>query len=181
MECTWRRYTDVAFPSYRYVPREQPHPVTDPRGHSYRPPGATPEPPAVLVRPEEWRRSQEYLYGCDLHNHAYWWEAHEAWESLWHVADRRGPQGHLLQGLIQVATCHLKLRMGNLRGVRSLRGKYKSHLRRVLDAEPGPRFMGLDVRAWLRAVEGYYERRLLGDPEGAHHDPAAFPYIVLDG
>jgi hypothetical protein len=32
--------------------------------------------------------SDAFLWGLDLFNHYYYWEAHEAWEGLWQVADR---------------------------------------------------------------------------------------------
>ncbi len=35
--------------------------------------------------------SDAFLWGLDLFNHGYYWEAHEAWEGLWQVADRDGP------------------------------------------------------------------------------------------
>ncbi|TGQ49534.1 DUF309 domain-containing protein, partial [Mesorhizobium sp. M1C.F.Ca.ET.210.01.1.1] len=27
-----------------------------------------------------------FRWGIDLFNHGYYWEAHEAWEPLWHAA-----------------------------------------------------------------------------------------------
>jgi hypothetical protein len=40
-----------------------------------------------------------FLWGLDLFNHGYYWEAHEAWEGLWQVADRDGPLRVLFKGL----------------------------------------------------------------------------------
>ena len=101
------RYCDTPFPAYRFIPGRSPHPTADSRGHSYRVPGS-PSPAVTLVSPSEWARSIDYLYGCDLYNHAYWWEAHEAWEGLWQLTDKAGIQGRFLQGLIQASACHLK-------------------------------------------------------------------------
>jgi hypothetical protein len=36
--------------------------------------------------PEDWRSCDLYLYGIDLFNHGYWWEAHEALEDVWLAA-----------------------------------------------------------------------------------------------
>jgi hypothetical protein len=41
-----------------------------------------------------------FLWGLDLFNHGYYWEAHEAWEGLWQVVDRGGPSRMLFKGLI---------------------------------------------------------------------------------
>ena len=50
-----------------------------------------------------------FLYGVDLYNHGYLWEAHEAWEGLWHQAKRDALQAEFLQGLIQCAAAALKV------------------------------------------------------------------------
>src|SRR3981081_2703360 len=86
-------------PPYAFVPGRSPHPVSDPAGHSY---GQPPEKPPPLD-PARWSESPTYLYGFDLFNYGYYWEAHETWESLWHAAGRRGPVATLLKGLIKLA------------------------------------------------------------------------------
>ena len=58
--------------------------------------------------PDKWHSCEEYLYGIDLFNHGYWWEAHEALEAVWAAAGRRTKTGFFVQGLIQVAVAHLK-------------------------------------------------------------------------
>lgn len=73
--------------------------------------------PAPL-QPAAWRDSVEYLYGVDLFNHGYYWEAHEAWESLWHAAGRTGVVANFLKGLIKLAAAGVKSREGNAQGVR---------------------------------------------------------------
>src|SRR5262249_53480892 len=80
----------------------------DPAGHSY---GASPESPPPLD-PAHWDQSSTYLYGFDLFNHGYYWEAHETWEALWHAAGRRGAVATLLKGLIQLAVSGVKIRQG---------------------------------------------------------------------
>ena len=51
---------------------------------------------------EEWRACRDYLYGIDLFNHGYYWEAHEVWEGLWVACGRRGPTAIYLQALISL-------------------------------------------------------------------------------
>ncbi len=71
-----RLVSDRELPAYAYVPGESPHPTRDRDGHSFGSEPDTPEPPD----PEDWRSCPDYLYGIDLFNHGFYWEAHEAWE-----------------------------------------------------------------------------------------------------
>jgi hypothetical protein len=128
--------------------------------------------------PEEWAASPEYLYGCDLYNHGYWWEAHEAWEGLWRTCPKGNVQRQFLQGLIQVSACHLKLRMGRRDGVERLRESYRAHLMFVLERLTAPLFMGLDARAFFECVDAYFGARL-ADAQPLQHRIDAFPYIEL--
>jgi hypothetical protein len=106
------RYSDRPLPPYSYVPGHAPHPVSDPRGHLY---GHAPAKPPALNR-DHWRASEAYRYGVDLFNHGFYWEAHEAWESLWHAAGRHGPAAMWLKALIKLAAAAVKLREGNASG-----------------------------------------------------------------
>jgi predicted metal-dependent hydrolase len=95
------------------VPGFTPHPVSDPRGHMH---GARHESTPPLD-PAAWQSSAPYLYAADLFNHGFYWEAHEAWESLWHAAGRRGPVAAWLKALIKLAAAGVKAREGNPAGV----------------------------------------------------------------
>ena len=92
-------------PPYTHIPGQTPHPISHPDGHSY---GEQPEsvPP---IDPQAWIDSPEYLYGIDLFNHGFYWEAHEEWEGLWHTHERRGPVADFLKGLIQLAVVGVKI------------------------------------------------------------------------
>jgi hypothetical protein len=92
-----------SLPPYAYLPGKNPHPVRDPAGHSYH---AEPIP----VGAEASLSSDAFLWGLDLFNHGYYWEAHEAWEGLWQVADRDGPLRTLFKGLILLSAAGLKIR-----------------------------------------------------------------------
>jgi hypothetical protein len=92
-----------SLPPYAYLPGKNPHPVRDPAGHSYHV-----EP--IPVAPEVSLRSDAFLWGLDLFNHGYYWEAHEAWEGLWQVADRDGPLSMLFKGLILLSAAGVKIR-----------------------------------------------------------------------
>ena len=79
-------------------------------------------PPAPPYEPlERWRHSRPYLRGLDFFNRGWWWEAHETWESLWHVAEGRDEAQHeLLKGLIQLAASALNRERGNDAGAERL-------------------------------------------------------------
>jgi predicted metal-dependent hydrolase len=105
-------YSHRALPPYSFVPGFRPHPVSDPRGHRF---GAE-RPPVEPLQTEQWAESEEYLYGVDLFNFGFYWEAHEAWESLWIAAGRHGPAAIWLKALIKLAAAMVKLREGNTNG-----------------------------------------------------------------
>lgn len=110
-------------PPYSYVPGgRRPHPVRDPAGHSY---GATEAKPAAPDS-DRWQQSEPYLFGIDLFNHGYYWEAHEVWEGLWHACSRRGPRDSFFKGLIKLAAAGVKARERNRRGV-------ETHARRAAE------------------------------------------------
>jgi hypothetical protein len=106
------RYTSRPLPPYSFVPGHAPHPIRDPRGHMY---GRELFEPSSL-NPELWQRSEAYLYGVDLFNYGFYWEAHEAWESLWAGCGRRGTTADWLKTLIKLAAALVKFREGNAPG-----------------------------------------------------------------
>ncbi|WP_245895351.1 DUF309 domain-containing protein [Devosia submarina] len=54
--------------------------------------------------------SHEFLWGTDLFNHGYYWEAHEAWEGLWQMA--LGDEKLFFKGLILLSASGVKVREG---------------------------------------------------------------------
>lgn len=169
------RYTAFALPSYRFVPGSTPHPTTDPRGHSYdRPPPF----PVAPVDGHRWRDSPGYLYGCDLYNRGFWWEAHEAWEAIWQLAGRESPERAALQGLIQMANCHLKLYMGLAKVVPRLQAKYGAHFDRAVGLVEMP-FLGLALPEFRTRTDAYLCKATAGVAPA--HDPSTYPYLRLPG
>ncbi|HEX6963103.1 MAG TPA: DUF309 domain-containing protein [Lacipirellula sp.] len=153
------RYSSRPLPPYSYVPGFAPHPVSDGRGHMH---GAVAQPVAPLTD-GQWQDSEAYRYGIDLFNHGYYWEAHEAWESLWHAAGRRGQVATWLKTLIKLAAAAVKRREGNARGV-------ERHARRAIElldelAQGGDataRFGGIAVDDVRAIAESFVEERRLG-------------------
>jgi hypothetical protein len=111
-----RLVPEVALPPYAYVPGgPYPHPTGDPRGHSY---GALPS-RDWNGDPGSWRECRGYLYGIDLFNHGYYWEAHETWEQLWRACERGSATERFLKGLIKLAAAGVKARQGIAAGVQN--------------------------------------------------------------
>lgn len=176
MTLAYPRYTTIEFPPYRFVPGRFPHPIAHPDGHSYRAPGVA-EPVVAFAPPEKWRESADYLFGCDLYNHGYWWEAHEAWEGLWHVVPNPSAQRRFLQGLIQVAAGHMQVHLGKVDGVRRLRETSRRHLDAALAEAGDGAFMGLALADWVGEVDRYWAAIL--DRAEILHDAGAYPYLRL--
>jgi predicted metal-dependent hydrolase len=153
------RYTRRAFPPYRFVPRSGPHPYRDAEGHSH----GRGLPEVTAFPPEAWRSSEDYLFGIDLYNHAYWWEAHEVLEELWHLAGHRTQQGQFLQGLIQLAA-------GLLHRFSEREGPFRVQVGRGIErlrTVPSV-YMGVPVDQLIQAFQ-----HLPSDPHGA------YPLILL--
>jgi hypothetical protein len=144
-----RYVPDRPLPPYTFVPGRSPHPVSDPAGHQY---GKPPETPDALDA-DNWHTNRTYLYGIDLFNHGFYWEAHEAWESLWHRAGRKGPTADFLKALIQLAAAGVKHLEGVPAGV-------QSHGRRAAElfgAAQGESFLGFhpgELKAMAVAIRG---------------------------
>ena len=87
-----------------------------------------------------------YLDGIQLFNEHEFFEAHEVWEDIWHMA--YGLKHDFYQGMIQCAVALEHYRRSNPRGVFSLYHSYQTKFRNVPD-----RFMGLDVKKFLHDME----------------------------
>jgi hypothetical protein len=145
---SWPRYSARPFPPYRFVAGLNPHPRRSPKGHSY----GTAEVPPPRHPPDRWKENQEYLYGIDLFNYAYWWECHEALEGLWHLTGHTGAEAQFLQGIIQVAAANLKRHVGTLDGARRLAREAIQRL-----ASVGARaYMGVELGPFIRSVNDYH-------------------------
>jgi len=128
-------------PPYAFVAPHRPHPTKDPQGHSY----GRDEAPEAPLDPARWRESKAFLRGFDLFNRGFYWEAHEAWEGLWHAAGREGPVALLLKGLIKLAAAGVKVRQRMPDGVRLHCERAEAHFRGVAAATGAPRVAGLDL------------------------------------
>ena len=144
-----RRYSNRPFPAYRFVPGKTPHPTRDPDGHSYN---ADPEQIASFDA-EDWNSCELYLYGIDLFNHGFWWEAHEALEAVWVAAGRHTETGLFIQGLIQIAVAHLKAFQGFKAAAKRMAWKGLDKL-----GHPGGGYLGIDVAVLRSAVKASFSK-----------------------
>ena len=147
VESTSPRYTDRAFPSYRFVPGQSPHPTRDPNGHSYSNP--LEQLPPFDAR--DWQSCEEYLYGIDLFNYGYWWESHEALEPVWVAAEKQTETGFFIQGLIQVAIAHLK----DFQGATDVAKRMAISGLDKMGRKKGV-FLGINVDTFRSDVKSYY-------------------------
>ncbi len=135
--------------------------------------GEKPDPAELFV--DDWQQCTTYLRGIDLFNHGYYWEAHEAWEALWHAAGRKGPIADFLKGLIKLAAS----------GVKSLEGSSVGrarHARRAMELfgvaaasliYEDNRFMGLMLDDLVSAAGN-----LIESPGRSNGDDAPFEFDV---
>ncbi len=164
------RYSKRPFPEYRYTPGVSPHPVADPRGHSYSGGEASGE-PDTTSDPEGL-----FAFGADLHNAGYWWEAHEAWETVWLTVTPNTSIHHGLRGMIQVANAHLKLHQGKAQAVARLRSDFERCFDAALLHTPDLVIHGLALAPWAGEVRDYYTHI---EKTEAGHDPGRFPYLRI--
>ena len=134
------------YPPYSYVPGGPwPHPTRSPDGHSF----GRSEGPAD---PGCNARSPRFRHGVELFDAGYYWEAHEAWEALWHAEGRRGATADLLKGLIKLAAAGVKVREGQEHGVRIHAERAAECFAAARDAS-GTHQLGLDLDEWIeRAI-----------------------------
>jgi hypothetical protein len=145
-----RHLADRPFPPYAFLPGRDPHPTRDPDGHSF----GHAEAPRAHVPAGRWRENEAYLWGTDLYNHGYLWEAHEAWEGQWHASKADRLQALFLQALIQCAAAWLKIRMQQPAGVTRLSALALLKLDEVAAASGGV-YMGLDLEEFRPAVRAF--------------------------
>ena len=170
-----RYWPTGSFPPYRYVPGGPfPHPVRDPGGHSYDGRGRSDRHPPW--EPDGWRTLEAWLWGVDLFNHFYFWEAHEAWEALWAAKPKDSASALLLQGLIQVAAALLKVHTGSIGGATVLAREGLEKI--ALAAESTPRLLGLRLEN-VRAAFANYFRPL--DERTLPRLDASVPALTLAG
>lgn len=102
------------FPAYTHIPSVTPHPINNPRGHSFQLSHIPCETPQWTTLPNH----RHFQCGLELFNAGYYWEAHESWEGVWNAAGRQGLVADYVKGLIKIAAAGVKLWEGSSDGAR---------------------------------------------------------------
>lgn len=171
---------DRPFPPYAFVPGRTPHPTRDPRGHSFGGSAGPAEPPTDPPDPVSWRSCRPYLFAVDLFNHGYYWEAHEAWEELWHACPDSTPVRPFLQGLIRLSAAGVKARAGNARGVRRHARRAAELFRTCLppDGAADVSVMGLRIAGLVEVADDLAGRLEIGMQEDRGAAGPAFDILL---
>jgi hypothetical protein len=145
-----RRFApDRPLPPYTFVPGRAPHPTSDPAGHRF----GVPEEVPPRLEPSRWQTSGAYLFGLDLFNAGFYWEAHVELEGLWLAEGRRGVVADFLKGLIKLAAAGVKHLEGRPAGVRSHAGRAAGLWREVCRASAADVFLGLRLAELIALAE----------------------------
>jgi uncharacterized protein len=134
----------ISLPPYTYVPGGPwPHPTRSREGHLF---GVVHAPAEPIVN-GRWESSALYRRGVELFNCGYYWEAHEAWEPLWHAHGRRGVIADVLRALIKLAAAGVKVLEGRPGGVRTHALRASALFAKARE-ETGSYMLGLDLDEW---------------------------------
>ena len=170
-----RLLPSTELPAYTYVPgSDTPHPIRDPRGHSYQ----RKSPPPKLLTATTWAENRHYLLALDYFNHGYYWEAHEEWERLWRASGPDTLIGKFLKGLVKLSAAGVKVRENSIHGVRrhaASAGEVFADVAAEVGTEHycGLEFVVLQFAADRAAQIAYKDR--IGSP----HKPArVFPFVL---
>ena len=116
-----------------------------------------------------------YLAGILFFNARDFFEAHEAWESIW--MECAGPERRFYQGLIQAAVGLYHFGNGNLRGALKLYRTSRAYMEGL-----GSPYHGLDIETFWQQMATCFAA-LLADPNPDRQlrpEEALIPTITLD-
>lgn len=156
---------DRKFPAYAYLPgSDLPHPVRDPRGHSYE--KEVQPVPCVTELPTDALR-----WGIELFNHGFYREAREAWEPIWLAAKGNAQDRALFKGLIMLAAAGVKIR----------EGKWMAALRHAKRASKSLRQLSLGSDSYPASMIGISPERLASLAEETPARPTTAPRSMSAG
>lgn len=161
-------------PEYTFVPgTSSPHPVRDPKGHSY---GKKARPPRALDA-VTWAENRSYLLAIDLFNLGFYWESHEEWERLWRASGPDTTAGRFLKGLVKLSAAGVKVREHSIHGVRRHAASAGEVFADVAAETGDDYYCGLEFTtlqfAADRAAQLSYKQDI---PEG--HAVRVFPFLL---
>lgn len=141
------KYTKKEFPPYAFVPGRNPHPKSNPQGHLYG------KPEEEYNQIENHLDSEHYLYGIDLFNHGFYWEAHEVWEGLWNAHKREGYKAEFLKALIKLAAAGVKVKQGQERGILDHSSAAQNIFKTIKNNTQNDIFLGLSLSGLIILID----------------------------
>ena len=206
MTLKFPRYSTIPFPSYQFIPGQNPHPTEDLRGHSFgkkledfsqyrkvsplvfsenKTGGTTKIADELSAKAiflpldvTKWSGKPQYLYAIDLYNHGFWWEAHEVLEQFWGAVPRGDVQSHFFQGLIKMSAAFIKWVLKEQRGVIFHYTSGKDLLSVVMRTQVV--YCGINLKEYLEKVEGHF-RNVVQEPVKWTDPMENYPFIELKG
>lgn len=157
------RYTSNTFPPYAFVPSYYPHPKANPDGHSY----GQEEKEFKTIDESTYKNSNDYLFGIDLFNHGYYWEAHEVWEGLWKAHGKEGTTADFIKALIRLSASGVKVRQGQINGIKD-HSKFSGDMFiKIKDKTSKNNYLGLSLNSLIKLCSDVYQNaeNLRSDPE----------------
>jgi uncharacterized protein len=154
------RLSKPVFPPYAHRPGKTPHP-NQAGGHRYQ----WTEPQAQPLGLPPWPSHLNYLYGIDLLNHGYFWEAHVEFEAIWNAHGRQGIEAELMKALIKWAAAGVKAAIES-------RAAATGHLERALEIldplnpQDAQSCTGLDLNQWKAQIHSLLEKQEFLNSEG---------------
>ena len=86
------------------------------------------------------------LIALNLFNNHKWYDAHDAFEEIWHSVD--GDERQVIQGILQVSVSQFHLGKGNLNGATILLGEGLGRIKTRTNIN-----LGIDLEAFCRCLE----------------------------
>lgn len=129
----------LALPHYRYVPGQ---------GAKDEQRKDIPKFKLEKLNNEHWKDNDAYLYGIDLFNQGFYYEAHEVWEELWHFTGHNSTEGAFLKALIQWTAIHLKNKMNEIKPAERLQKSFQNKIEEIQKKITKTSWMGLDLNSF---------------------------------
>ena len=154
-------------PPYTYIPGKTPHPISDPRGHSYQ-----------VESEESLTLEEEFQNGSRLFNHGYYWEAHEAWEAVWIKLGRSGPTADFVKSLIKFAACGVKCLEGNEVGAQRHLTRAIELIDSIRDCEDRVQTFDMATEKLVKMLNDISENLPIQHPDVAVSQPQVRPIFA---
>jgi hypothetical protein len=95
------------FPSYIFIPGQNPHPKKL-GGHME----GEGDPIAEVIDPNHPEKNHWLRFALDLYNFEYYWESHVYFEALWNAHQRQGTVADFLKAMIKLGAAGVKFAIG---------------------------------------------------------------------